>query len=802
MRLFPSILTLAAVAAVPSAADSQVVINELMQSNIDCIMDDLNEFPDSWVELYNAGTSSVNLSSYKLSVDPDAAGAYPLPSHTLAPGAYVVIYCDKEGRGLHTDFRLDSGKGAAVYLYAGSTLVDKVEGLKKQPAPNISYGRVTDGADSWGYQDTPTPAKANCGKTCKNILGEPLFSQPGRVSATGVSLVLSLPSDAPEGTQIRYTLDGTEPVATSPLYSSPIWIGSTANVRAKLFCDGYLSPRSTTHSYIFLGRDMTMPVVSMVTDENYFYSRELGIYNDHNNGTVGNVSSSHDWRRPVNVEIFWEQGKPGVINQLCETRVKGGASRGAALKSLVVYANKRFGTKRLEYEFFPVDASGLTDWKSIELRNSGNDFDYLYFRDALIQRNMGRNADLDWQPYQPAIFMINGQYKGMLNIRSRTNEDYVYTFYDGEEDIDMFENWWELKAGSWDNYNAFQEFYSATGQSYEEFEKWMDTGEFANLMIMELFHNNLDFPGNNIVMWRPRTQGGRWRWIAKDTDFGLGLYGRAYDYKIFNWLYDNNYDKDNAWANKPEHTRLFRRLMDVAEFHDMFIDRCAVYMGDFLNGRVLGAGVDEMASAIRTEYTNHRKLFNPWWPNYDEEVRNAKTWAEKRTDFFYTHLADYYKLGTPRAVTVDAGRTDRVSLKVNGVPLQGRSFDGKYFQGRTLTIEGTPAEEGLAVEAWRVSIAYGGTSSTIQTYPGSRLSLTMPVCSSLSVESVIGRSALSEIGEDASPDTIDYSQPVDVYDIGGRVVRRAVAPADAPSLLAPGVYVMRQGTAAVKFAVR
>lgn len=39
----------------------QLRINELMQSNIDCIMDDLNDFPDSWVELYNSGTTSVDL---------------------------------------------------------------------------------------------------------------------------------------------------------------------------------------------------------------------------------------------------------------------------------------------------------------------------------------------------------------------------------------------------------------------------------------------------------------------------------------------------------------------------------------------------------------------------------------------------------------------------------------------------------------------------------------------------------------------------------------------------------------------
>ena len=35
------------VAGFPYSASSQLIINELMQSNIDCIMDDINEFPDS-----------------------------------------------------------------------------------------------------------------------------------------------------------------------------------------------------------------------------------------------------------------------------------------------------------------------------------------------------------------------------------------------------------------------------------------------------------------------------------------------------------------------------------------------------------------------------------------------------------------------------------------------------------------------------------------------------------------------------------------------------------------------------------
>ena len=105
---------LAGLFAIGTSVQAQVVINELMQSNIDCIMDDLVEFPDSWVELYNSGTEAVNLKDYKLGVKDKPGKAWKLPDKTLAANAYVVIYCDKEESGLHTDFRLETGKDGNV----------------------------------------------------------------------------------------------------------------------------------------------------------------------------------------------------------------------------------------------------------------------------------------------------------------------------------------------------------------------------------------------------------------------------------------------------------------------------------------------------------------------------------------------------------------------------------------------------------------------------------------------------------------------------------------------------------------
>ncbi|MDE6769161.1 MAG: CotH kinase family protein, partial [Muribaculaceae bacterium] len=524
---------------------------------------------------------------------------------------FVVIYCDKVGKGLHTSFRLDSGKGGSVYLFHNDEVTDKVEEMKKQPAPNIAYGKRSEDDDKWGYQAEPTPGAANCGTLCKDIPGEPVFSVPGGVISDDVEVVLSLPEGTPEGAEIRYTLNGSEPTKKSYKYTVPFKLMATKVIRAKIFCDGYLSPRSTTHSYIKHPRELTLPLVSIVTDDKYFYSEKEGIYVK-GNYSPGTPNYEYDWRRPINFEYFEEAGKESAINQLCETRVKGGATRGNPLKSLAVYANKRFGTKRFNYEFFPDQTPGIDEFKSFEMRNSGNDFDYMYMRDAVIQQCMGMNVDLDWQPSRPVILYINGTYKGILNIRPRSNEDYVYSYYDGLEDIDMLENWWELKEGSMDSFEAFQEFYAGKDHSYAEYEEWMDTGEFCNLMIMGTFFDNKDFPGNNIVMWRPQAEDGKWRWVAKDTDFGMGLYGERSNYPTLNWITTEGYDNNrNDWANKKDATRLFRRLLDTQEFRDMFIDRCAVYMGDFLTADAITGRIESRYAELKSEYKFHRDLFNP-----------------------------------------------------------------------------------------------------------------------------------------------------------------------------------------------
>jgi len=626
-------------------SNSTISINELMQSNVDCITDDLNEFPDSWVELYNAGSETIKLDNYSIGISDNLAESYNLSPFTIEPNGFIIIYCDKESKGMHTNFRIESGEGE-LFLFKEGQVVDFVS-YKKQPSPNIAYGRKIEGSEEWGYQLVPTPGAINGNQIANGILQDPVFSSKGAILTGGTSLSIDLPSNTPEGTIIRYTNDGSEPSNNSILYDAPISINETSVIRAKLFCDGYISPRSVTRSFINLQREQRLPVVSMVTNNEFIYSDNIGIYSN-NHYRADSSNFKYNWRRPVNIELFDKDGNV-VINQLCETRIHGGGSRQYPLKSMVCYANKRFGTKRFKYEFFPSVRPGVKEQKSFILRNSGSDFVYLYMRDAIIQGWAQKYLRLDTQAYQPVVFYLNGEYMGLMYLMERSTEDNIETNY-GIEDFDMIENWMELKNGDWNNFNAFRSFYEQEGHTFEEWKEWMDVDEFCDYMIMQLFFANRDFPNNNIVMWRPRAAGGKWRWLVKDMDFGLGL-ETNYDFDIFRWFYGDETAPNEPFRRLPDkaYTVLFRNLMKNDTFRKMFIERSEQYVSSFMNSDGVHQIWDALWKEIGEEYLIHRNKYENWgwtWRSYDWVWNGVEEWISKRPSYYLKHMNDFYEISS------------------------------------------------------------------------------------------------------------------------------------------------------------
>lgn len=785
--------------AASTTAKAQLVINELMQSNVEYMMDDIKEFPDSWVELYNKGTEAVNLKDYKISNKNKPKKAWQLPDMTVEPNGFVVIFCDKEGKEdnrLHADFRLESGKDGNLYLFkdGDDNPVDMLEGMAKMPAPNVAYGRKTDGGDEWGYQLTPSAGKPNTGDVCdaKHILGAPIFSEPGRVTSGkgAISLELSLPEGAPEGAFITYTTNGSEPTASDKKYTQAISITKTTAIRAKVFCEGWLSPMSTAQSYIFHPRAMTVPIFSVQTNDKYLNSKELGLFANNNSKEDKKL---HDWRRPVNIEFFPSEDENSAFNQIAETRIQGGASRANALKSMVFYANKRFDPdhKRFSYEFFPDQKPGITEFKSFSLRDGGNDFGDLYFRDLIIQRTMASHVDLDWQAGHTAVLYINGEYMGMLNIRERSNEDNIYSNYDGLEDLDvaeigheqisgndMFEE--ELKEGTADFYEQFKAFYSEKGHSMEEYEQWIDVNEYLNVIAMNFFYGNIDFPGNNLVFWRPNDDAEdcplpkRWRVIVKDTDFGLGLYGRRPDFNTIDLLYNPQNHQDSNWAFTEPATRLLKNMLEDPDIRKLFINKCCLFMGDFMNGKGTGEIIDLIKDEAMEEFVAHRDKFNPgwgWWaPDNRSDIENkfaeAKRWAENRPNNFYRFIGDQWYLGKAIPVTINKGNGDKVeSVTVNDYKLSKGVFDGKLFPSTELYISSMASGDNSII-GWRVIYNPSTDNEEIETFDGNDVTFILKNCKSATIEPIF------EVGTGIQTikETASKADNAAIYDLLGNKV--------------------------------
>lgn len=683
MKPIYSFLLLLILSTYISTVKADLIITELMQSNVTGLMDDTSDFPDSWVELYNSGSRNEILSEYKISIEKGPAFGYQLPDSIIHPNSYVVVYCDKKDAGMHTPFRLESTKKGTVYLYKNNKEIQSVS-HPAFPAPDIAYGKNSSG--NWGYETIATPGEANKGSICKetHILPDPLFNIEGGVFSSPQILKINLPENCPKGTVIRYTTNGDTPGKESEILNpdSVMSLSQTTVIRARLECENWLSPFPVTHSYIFPDRNINTNIISLSCDVKFLYNWKIGIFKE----------IWKDWRRPANVELFTaDKQEKSSLNQLIEFRLSGQSSRQRPLKSMILYANKRFGEKRLNYEFFPDDRPGQSDFKSILLRNAGNDFYESYMRDAVVHKATGSNMGLDFQAENACVIYINGAYFGILHIRERSNEDNIYSNYEGLEDIDMIENWKEINTGSMDEFNNFWDIIHADNPNIPKLANITDVKECLDVHLANIYFNNCDFPGNNTVFWRPQEENGKWRMMIKDTDYAMGLkYGYASgnpsDFPTLDWLYTNGYPGANNWGNKENYTLLFRLLLSNQDIFDEFVERTLVYLGDFLNAKEIISVIDKIYNSIKEEWPYHAMLYEGAddlpldESSLDVNVNYIKDWIIGRDSFFVNHFAEFYRLGKMKSLHVipPFDHNEENFLTMNDYRLKTNSFHGSY----------------------------------------------------------------------------------------------------------------------------
>ena len=142
-----------------SPCSASLKINEFLAAN-DAVNQDPQGDYDDWIEIYNSGTETIDLSGYYLTDDLDDLTQWSFPQGTtLDGGDYLLIWADKDTSdnpsGIHSNFKLSAG-GESIGLIGsdGTTIVDSI--TFNEQSDDISYGRYPDGGNNWYPMYTPS----------------------------------------------------------------------------------------------------------------------------------------------------------------------------------------------------------------------------------------------------------------------------------------------------------------------------------------------------------------------------------------------------------------------------------------------------------------------------------------------------------------------------------------------------------------------------------------------------------------------------------------------------------------------
>ena len=457
---------------------------------------------------------------------------------------------------------------------------------------------------------------------------------------------------------------------------------ATTNLRVRLFQDGYLPSVPVTRSYIKTSNEYTFPVVSIVGDQRYFTDPKIGIdcNGDGTNGITGNGQNvprnyNRPWDRPVNFSFIGTDGEM-LFNQDVNISVSGGWTRSMSERSFKLKSNKVFdGQNHLDFSFFP--QKPFIRSKAVLVRNGGNDVweHNARFMDPALQTIIQRSGiDVDVQSYVPVVEYVNGQCRGILNLREPNNDKYVYANwgYDDEE-IDMFENF-QFNQGNSDVLNRIYELGTHINDAgaYDELKTLLDIDEFTNYMAVELFLGNDDWPDNNIKGYRSQDDG-RYRFICFDLDYSFAL---RYD-----TANDNPFTFFATFSNMKFVT-FFLNLLDNDAYRRQFIDTyCLVAGSVFEKTRALNI-VNELANRLRPMLAMTGDNHSP-----DRCINTISNKLNNRLTRMMTCLQQFKPMkltGTKKQTVKLKADTEDARLYVNGLEVPYADFDGILFGPVTL----------------------------------------------------------------------------------------------------------------------
>jgi hypothetical protein len=755
----------------------QLFINEAMSANESTIQDEAGQY-DDWIEIYNAGPNPIDLQNYFLSDNATNPEKWEVTTSVVVPaGGYVIFWADEDQpQGpTHTNFKLNSNGETVMLTNSAGSLIDQIT----IPAldDDNSYGRVTDGSGTLQVFEISSPDASNA--TGSGALTSPLITPPTGVYTNTQTVSIT----ADPGTTIHYTIDGSTPTNTSPVYSGPISVSNSASVRAVAVKAGFSDSEIALHSYI-LNPTTDLPIVHVTIDPMYLWDDVVGMHVSGTNGIPGNCSMdprnwNQDWEYQANATLYETDGTVG-FSEGVGLSISGGCSRNGAKKSFNVSFKSEFGKKSLDYKLF--EYRDETKFQGFKLRSGGNGRDNYRIMESSGHLLIEDQLDIDHQATRPVAMYLNGEYWGLFFIRDRTNKGFIDTYHKklNKDSLDLIRipradgtAIWHLiervSEGTNTAYYALDDFASnnslANSSNYDYVKTQVDINSYLDYIITNIYYNNLDWPGNNLKVWREHSTESKWRWIMFDNEKFL-ISGGASNTILLDQVLNH---PTNTTQRNPVAANLIRQLMQNPEFEAEYIQRANTYIQTVWEpSRVASIFFDYKNLVANEIQADHNKWTSAWdFATWDARVDEINDYFVDRPDYYRTMVDNVLAVSGRVDVTFNVNANTNGSVKLHSNYFQiPASYTGTYHADVPFEIHAIP-NPGYRFSHWQET---GSTDATLYQSFTSNTTLTPVFVPSLDL--VIneihynpnGSSEAAEFVEIYNPDS--NAKPLHLFEFG------------------------------------
>ncbi len=684
---------------------AQIVINEYSVSNLSSFTDNFGQYED-WFELYNVGSSPVELGGFYLSDDPQDSLKWQFPEGSIIQGnGFVRVWTTGRdlvsGNHYHTNFRLSQTKDEPEHIVLSDQLGNVIDQLQLQRTQKEhSRGRTTDGSVGWSIFTNPTPNSTNNTATPYEAYAAP----PVMSEAAGFyegPLTVSMTTSEPNSS-IHYTATGSEPTQSSPTYSGdPVAVNQTRILIARTFSNNpNILPGFLTFNTYFINDDHSLAVMSASADQ--LDNLLNGNQSLRPFGTMEYFNAAGE-RTSVGYGEFNEHGQDSWVH---DQRSIDYITRDECGYNYAIRENMIPITDRDEFQRVILRAAGDDNYPGIDSS--------ALLRDYFIQNTATIGGlNLDCRKGQKGVLYVNGDYWGVYGFREKVNDhDYTDYYYDqGKYDIYYLMLWggsWAEYGGqaAWDDWNDLHDFIKYNDmedqENFEYVKTRLDYPSLVDYILINSYVVCSDWINWNVGWWRGTNPDGghqKWGYVLWDEDATFNHYinytGVPGTQPTVSPCYPEGLTND-----PEEHIVMLNELLDNESFRRYYVSRYVDLYNTVFRPEKMIAYLDTIEAEMAPEMPKHVSRWGGSFQQWQSNVQKIRNFISTRHNYLADGLKNCYDLTGPYEFNVAIDPPGAGHVRVNTVTVKNSGWGGYYFGNIDTELEAIETTPSYVFDHW------------------------------------------------------------------------------------------------------